>query len=341
MVKAKTYTYLLLLLLFVSCVPLKQFEELSNENDLLQENANKTEKENDALKVENRELSADLDRFKSKVGQLEEEASLLKQQKDRLQQKHDDLYQKYSDALEQFNNKQGNASNSKKLLAYLQELQEDLQGREDELAKAEQALIDKKKNLDKAREELLLADNKLNEQNKRLLELEELLNSKDEAMQALKSSISDALTGFSGEELQVHMKNGKVYVSLEEKLLFQSGRYEVNAQGVSALKKIAAVLEQSTDIDILVEGHTDNVPYTGKGELKDNWDLSVKRATTVVRIIIKNSSINPNRITAAGRSKYIPVIEGNEASALQKNRRTEIILAPQWDEVLKLIDDKE
>ncbi|MCT4591129.1 MAG: OmpA family protein [Carboxylicivirga sp.] len=325
-------------LLISACVPLKQFEELSEENNQLENKANELSKDNDALKVQNRELSADLDRFKSKVDQLQEDLKNLTQQKERLQQRYDDLNQNYSQALEGLKNKRGSSVDNKRLLEYLQKLQEDLQKREDELALAEQAINEKKRSLELAQQELDQAQAQLNEQNKRLVELEQMLKAKDEAMHALKKTISDALTGFSGDELQVHMKDGKVYVSLEEKLLFQSGKYEVNQQGKSALVKIATVLEQNPDIDILVEGHTDNVPYRGSGVLKDNWDLSVKRATTVVRILIDNSKIVPSRITAAGRSKYIPVVEGNTSAALQKNRRTEIILAPNWNEVLKLIN---
>ena len=325
-------------LLFSACIPLKQFEELKDENTQLEEKSDDLAKSNNALEVENRELSSDLERSENKVKQIQEDLKLLKQQKERLQQRYDDLNENYTEALEGLKNNRGNTADNKKLLAYLQKLQEDLQKREDELALAEQAINEKIRKLDDAQGELDAAQAMLNEQNKRLVELEQMLKSKDEAMHALKQSISDALTGFSGDELQVQMKNGKVYVSLEEKLLFQSGKYEVNQQGKSALIKIAKVLEQNTDIDILVEGHTDSVPYRGSGALKDNWDLSVKRATTVVRILIDNSKINPNRITAAGRSKYVPVVDDNTSVALQKNRRTEIILAPNWNEVLKLID---
>ncbi len=329
---------LLAVLLITACVPLKQFEELSNENQQLESDAARALKENDELKVEVNELTAQLERYKNKVELLAQDTARLSRQNQRLQHRYDDLNKNYAEVVKGFKASSSSDMDNKKLLAYLQQLQEDLQKREDELVAAEQALMKKQRSLDEAQMELTSAEAQLKQQNQRLIELEELLTKKDEAMRSLKQTISDALTGFSGDELQVHMKDGKVYVSLEEKLLFQSGRYEVNQQGVNALQKIANVLESNEDIDILVEGHTDNVPYNGRGELKDNWDLSVKRATSVVRILLYNSSISPRRITAAGRSKYIPIMEGNDAISLQKNRRTEIILTPRWQEVFELLD---
>jgi chemotaxis protein MotB len=328
----------LAVLLMTACIPLKQFEELSEENKQLEYDAAQAIKENDALKVDVNELKAQLERYINKVELLAQDTARLARQNKRLQHRYDDLNQNYAEVLNSLKKASGSDADNKNLLAYLQQLQEDLQRREDELVASEQALLTKQRNLEEAKAELASADAQLKLQNQRMIELEELLTRKDEAMRSLKQTISDALTGFSGDELQVHMKDGKVYVSLEEKLLFQSGRYEVNQQGVAALQKIAHVLQQNEDIDILVEGHTDNVPYNGRGELKDNWDLSVKRATSVVRILLDNSSISPRRITAGGRSKYIPVVDGNDASALQKNRRTEVILTPRWQEVFDLLD---
>ncbi|MBS2209890.1 OmpA family protein [Carboxylicivirga mesophila] len=325
-------------LLMLACVPLKQFEELTEENEQLEVSASQAAKENDALKVENRELAGQLERYTAKVASLSDDTLRLSRKNQRLQQRYDELYQNYTELLNKLKTNSGSNMDNKNLLAYLQKLQDDLQKREDELVASEQALLKKQQKLEQANAELSAAQLQLQEQNKRLIELEEMLTRKDDAMRSLKQTISDALTGFSGDELQVHMKDGKVYVSLEEKLLFQSGRYELNQQGAIALEKIARVLEQNEDIDILVEGHTDHVPYNGRGELKDNWDLSVKRATSVVRILLDDSEINPRRITAAGRSKYIPLIEGNDAAALQKNRRTEIILTPRWSEVFELLE---
>lgn len=324
--------------LLAACVPLKQYQSLETENESLKAAANKASGENSNLIVQNKELSAKLMRMSDKVLTLEEEAATLDKEHRRLQQRYQDMNERYSEALQSFKNISSSDVDNRRLLEHLQALQNDLQGREDELIAAEQALDAKKKSLELARAELSDAQATLDAQKKRLIELEQLLTQKDAAMQKLKNTISDALIGFTDDELQVHTKDGKLYVSLEEKLLFQSGRYEVNQQGVSALKKIAGVLERHPDIDILVEGHTDKVPYNGQGALKDNWDLSVKRATSVVRILLNNSRIDAGRIIAAGRSEYLPLMPGNDAVALQKNRRTEIILTPRWVEVFEILD---
>ncbi|TRX72501.1 OmpA family protein [Carboxylicivirga sp. M1479] len=329
---------ILILLLASACVPLKQFDEIKDENELLSDEAEEATQENDALKVQNRELESDLNRYKNKVELLARDTARLGRQNRRLQRRYDDLNANYADVLGGLKATSTKDVDNKKLLSFLQQLQEDLQKREDDLMNAEQALIDKKRNLREAQQELETAQNELSEKNQRLAELEALLNKKDDAMHALKSSISNALTGFSSDELQVYMKNGKVYVSLEEKLLFPSGRYDVNEEGQRALKKIGRVLENNNDINIVVEGHTDNIPYRGKAELQDNWDLSVKRATSVVRILISNSKLPPSRITAAGRGEHIPLVNGKDTASLQRNRRTEIILTPRWSEVLDLLD---
>jgi chemotaxis protein MotB len=156
---------------------------------------------------------------------------------------------------------------------------------------------------------------------------------------ALKQKVSAALMGFEGQGLTVTKKNGKIYVSLEEQLLFGSGSTTVDAKGVSALKKLAAVLEQNPDINITVEGHTDDVPVVPGSQLVDNWDLSVRRATSIIRILTENSSINPKRLTASGRGEYMPVNTAKSAEARQKNRRTEIILTPNLDDLFEILEN--
>ena len=146
------------------------------------------------------------------------------------------------------------------------------------------------------------------------------------------------LVGFNNEGLTVHEKNGKVYVSLDEKLFFKTGKWDVDPKGQQALRQFSQVLAQNPDINIMVEGHTDNVPMHGSGEVKDNWDLSVMRATAVTKILTQNDDIDPERIIAAGRSEYVPLADEDTPQARQMNRRTEIILTPKLDELLKLIE---
>ena len=141
-----------------------------------------------------------------------------------------------------------------------------------------------------------------------------------------------------GKGLTITQKNGKVYVSLEESLLFATGKWTIEPKGIEVLKKLAKVLEQSPDINVLVEGHTDDVPMKGIGDVKDNWDLSAVRATSVVKIITQNSTVDPKRLTAAGRGEFFPIDGAKTKEARAKNRRTEIILTPKLDELLKVLE---
>jgi Flagellar motor protein len=129
-----------------------------------------------------------------------------------------------------------------------------------------------------------------------------------------------------------------VYVSMDDKLLFASGSWTINEQGLKAIKQLAQVLENETDISVNIEGHTDNVPYRGSGQVKDNWDLSVMRATAVVKAILRNDKIAPSRLSASGRSEYFPIDNNNSAEARAKNRRTEIILTPKLDKLFQIIN---
>lgn len=178
----------------------------------------------------------------------------------------------------------------------------------------------------------------LEERSQRVAELEALLKAREEAIAAIRSQVSDALLGFEGKGLTISTRDGKVYVSMEDKLLFRSGSYDIGRDGERAVRDLAAVLAANEDINVMVEGHTDDVPYTPNAYLKDNLDLSAKRATTVVRLLLENDGISPERIVAAGRGESLPVAEGKSAEARAKNRRTEIILTPKYDELMKLME---
>lgn len=200
-----------------------------------------------------------------------------------------------------------------------------------------QEMADVLKKIQQSEESLQRKEDELRERNKKLMELQEAIDKNEKNVRELKSKVADALLGFEGKGLTVHQKNGKVYVSVDEKLLFKSGSYEIEKPGAEALSEISKVLAQNADINIMVEGHTDNVRYTGSGNLTDNWDLSVKRATTVARALLKDTNINPVRITAAGRGEYMPIADNDTKEGRQKNRRTEIILTPKLDELLEMI----
>lgn len=180
----------------------------------------------------------------------------------------------------------------------------------------------------------------LNERSRRVNELEAMLRSREEAINAIRHKVTDALTGFDGKGLSISIKNGNVYVSMDDKLLFRSGSFEIDPNGARAVHDLATVLAQNPDINVMVEGHTDDVPYRPNGQLRDNLDLSAKRATTVVRLLLENKGIAPSRIIAAGRGESLPVASGKTSEARAKNRRTEIILTPKLDELMQLMQEQ-
>ena len=165
-----------------------------------------------------------------------------------------------------------------------------------------------------------------------------MLANKDKAVQDLKNKISSALLNFKENDITVQVKNGKVYVSLAEQLLFGSGSIAVDAKGVTALQQLAKAIKDQKDINILVEGHTDNVPISKKSQyMEDNWDLSVMRATSITKILTK-AGLSPQQITASGRGEFVPLAANDSPQNKQKNRRTEIIITPDLDELFKILE---
>jgi len=316
---------LIITLILSSCVTTKEHEALmSRFNECSDENTNLKE-QNRELSIANTEQESELNKLRSEIKTLELSLDDLKRANSYVQGSYDQLKNTYDLMLKENQNKlSGKDEETRKILADLQAARESLFKQEDELKKLAEELATKRV--------------ALQEKEKRLSELEYILFKKDSIVNALKNTVSDALLGFVNEGLSVEIRNGKVYVSLDEKLLFASGKYDVSTKGVEALKKLAKVLEDDPEINILIEGHTDNVPYNGSGQIKDNWDLSVMRATAIVKIIINNSKIDPKRLMVAGRSKYIPVDKTDTPEARAKNRRTEIILTPKLDELFEILE---
>jgi chemotaxis protein MotB len=170
----------------------------------------------------------------------------------------------------------------------------------------------------------------------KLREVELTVKQRDSAMNFLKSGLEKSLLGFKESGLEVEVKNGKVYVKMSNQLLFKSGSASIDKMGKEALKNLADVLLVQEDISVLIEGHTDNVPINSP-KFTDNWDLSVLRSTEVARILTLENGIDPKRITASGRSEFIPVLEGDSPDIRAKNRRTEIILSPKLDELFSIV----
>jgi len=293
----------------------------------LKTNSNDCDQKLAEAKKELKEGGRTIDDLKKDTASLGRSYRITDAKFEKLNQINEQLLEKYNRLLE------GNINDTKKISSELQMTQEEYLKKQDELKKLSEQLNGQKKTLDDTTSEL-------KKREARVAELEAILKSKDDAANELRKKLSDALFNFEGKGLTITQKNGKVYVSMDESLLFASGSIAVEEKGIEALKKVAKVLEQSKDINVLIEGHTDDVAMSGKGEIKDNWDLSVLRATSIVKIISKNSSVDPKRLTAAGCGENFPIDPSKTPEARKKNRRTEIILTPKLDELFKVLETK-
>jgi chemotaxis protein MotB len=285
----------------------------------------------DALRAENSSLMSQLDenrtggekytlanlrkeitKLTAEKAHLEMERAGMKEAYARLKKSYDALEENSSGALTE------NLERNRKLLEQLEEKERALALEEARLSTIQRELADR---------------------SQRVEELESIIASKDAKMRALKDAISAALTNFEGNGLTVEQRDGKVYVSMENKLLFESGSWAVNSRGREAVVQLGSVLAQNPEIAVLIEGHTDNVPYGGNGNMKDNWDLSTKRATAIVNILTENNNILKDNLTAAGRGEYAPVTSNNTAEGKAKNRRIEVVLTPKLDEINRLLNE--
>ncbi|MDE0772613.1 MAG: OmpA family protein [Salibacteraceae bacterium] len=324
-----------------SCVPQKKYAEL-------QKNYEKSESERGYLSGAVKDHETERNELKAQVEKLTKDFDNLSREYDDTKQDHDVLkgrYQKLEVFKQQLlaNQEKSSAVNQKenqKLLKEMIRAQEDLQKKEDELNRKEAELNKVAAQLDGYKADLQKLEKDLDSRSKRINELEQMIADKDAAVRALKDKITNALLNFKDKGLTVTQKNGRIYVSMEAKLLFPSGSTVVNAEGKSALVQLSKVLEKQSDITILVEGHTDIDPMSGTGLIKDNWDLSVMRSTSVVRLMLNNSKIDASLLTAAGRGQFVPVDPAKTAAAKAKNRRIEIILTPNLDQLFKILDEE-
>jgi chemotaxis protein MotB len=311
-------------LMLAACVPIKKYRDLeANYNKCLEEQSIYKSK---AIDYENqvKELNIQLEQMRSDITALKSDTAAIGQQYRNLkvdyqksQETNQALEEKYAQAVTN-----GSVENAK-LVNELEATRVELQKKEDLLNQLEKELNARSRALD--------------EKEKRINELEQVIASKDEAVRLLKEKIASALRGFADKGITVVEKNGRIYVSMEAQLLFASGKTDVSKEGQVALVDLAKVLETQKDIDILVEGHTDVDPMNSSTSPKDNWELSVLRATSVVKIMLSNSKMDPTCITAGGRSEYIPLDPNDKA----KNRRIEIIITPDLTKLFELISSEE
>ncbi len=317
--KLNILTLILSTFLLTNCVSPKVYKDLEDKYaNLKRENKKLANDYEDLLKWRNetrneiKKLTAEYDEVVAQRDKLQSDYNAAKSSLDNLKASYNALEKNSSSEIAK------NVQKNKELLAQLE-------------AK-EQALATENERLKKLKQTLDARSN-------RVQELENVIAAKDAKMNQLKDAISKALTNFEGNGLTVEQRDGKVYVSMENKLLFSSGSWAVGAQGKKAVDQLASVLADNPDIAVLIEGHTDNVPYTGTGQVKGNWDLSTKRATAIVQILRNNKNINPENLTAAGRGEYAPIASNQTPEGKAKNRRIEVILTPKLDEITKLLNE--
>lgn len=330
----KVFVFALCAIALSSCVSQKKYNELATlcnfsrdslNTELMQCQSKLKEMTTLEEQLEKNVVSLRADSL-SKKRQIEN----LTSQNSELKQLNTNLTNKQSALIKQ------QAAESKKTLEELQMARERLQNREDELDSIQLNLEQERKNLDKIRKELGIKDNEILAKNKQIAEMEEILRKKDSATIALRNKIEKALIGFEGQGLNITHRDGKIYLVLDESLLFSVGKSDVAPKGQEVLKNLATVLAQNPDINIQIEGHTDNT-----GGTKINWELSTKRALAISQILLDNSSIDGKRITVSGRGQYCPVDESNTAEARAKNRRSEIILTPDLQELYDILNINE
>ena len=317
----KVITGLLILALSTSCVSKKIYTDLENKFADLKKERNALADENELLKsgksqadVDNGNLKSELEKLRAERDKLASDYSASSNNLKTLQESYSALEKNSNEALK------ANMDKNRELLVQLE-------------AK-EKALASEKARLEKISKDL-------KDRSDRVAELENLVAAKEASMKKLRETLSKSLKAFEGKGLIVHQKDGKVYVSMENKLLFESGSWTVGAEGKKAVDLVGKVLGDNPDISVLIEGHTDNDKITGTlaGGIENNWDLSTKRATAIVTILSANPKVKKENLTAAGRSEYNPLVPNESAEGKAKNRRIEIILTPKLDELSKALNE--
>jgi chemotaxis protein MotB len=307
--------------LTTSCVSKKIYQDLENKYAELKKEYNALSDENTTLKTDKNQLEADknklqteLDKVKAERDKLASDYAATKKNLDNLKASYAALEKDSNDALD------ANIKKNRELLAQLE-------------AK-EKALAAEQERLNKLKKDLEASSG-------RLAELEKMIADKDAAMKKLKETLSKSLKAFEGKGLTVTERDGKVYVSMENKLLFESGSWTVGTEGKKVVDLVGKVLADNPEISVLIEGHTDNDKITGTigGGVENNWDLSTKRATAIVNILSANAKVKKENLTAAGRGEYAPLMSNETAEGKAKNRRIEIILTPKLDEISKMLNE--
>lgn len=312
---------LLVLVLAMSCVPSRQYEEVKAQRDLLLAEQETLRAESKSALETAKDLEVKVESLERKVKTLKEDTAMMGTSTRKLRSQYDKLLSLNDQLLDKSDRaRSGTEAERRQLLIELDEVRTQLELKEDRLEKLDAELSKKEEDLKKREEEIQ--------------KLTDLINEKDQALTSLKEKIVKALAGYEDKGLSVEQRNGRIYVNMEAKLLFASGSTEVGKEGKAAVTELAKAIEDSPDLKILIEGHTDTDKVTSSTIPRDNWELSVLRATEVVKIMTANSKITPEMLIAAGRSEYIPVDPADKS----KNRRIEVVLTPNLDAVFELLE---
>jgi chemotaxis protein MotB len=318
----KSVLFFVLLALASACVSSKKFKALEAQQKICAEELEKFKQSNQDYEAKVKDLQATVEALKKETSTLKSDTTKLGTTVRTLSRELSKSMKELDELTKTFDKyKTTGAKEASALQKQLEQKNIELQKKSEELVSLEAELKTKQKLLE--------------EREQRVNELEELLKRQEDALKALKKKVTDALIGFENQGLKVEQKNGKIYVSMEAKLLFKSGSIVVEAEGKSALLQIGKALETESDLEIVVEGHTDTDKLSSAAIPRNNWELSVLRATSVVEILLANSKMNPTRIVAAGRSEFQPVDPADKA----KNRRIEIIISPDLDELFDIISN--
>lgn len=321
----------ILCFLFSSCVTQQVVLDLKNQNEKLEKHNQKLKIDINDLESTNKELDQELIQAKTKVSKLlaqveEEKKNIfkIKNQLSELKSAYDILAESKSNSIEK------KAKETKEILLEINKLQDELQKKEDKLYNLQSNLNIKQK-------ELINYKEKIDQREERINELESIIKKQDSSLFVLKENLVKSLIDFTGKGLDININKGRIYIMLEQDLLFNSGSWSVDTTGKIILRDLIEVLSIHEDINIIIEGHTDNRPYKGSGNIKDNWDLSVMRATSIVKILTFGDKINASRLTAAGRGEFNPITDNDSDLSRSKNRRIEIILYPSLDRIYDYI----
>lgn len=325
--KAKNYIIALMLGgMMTSCVTMEKYSALESRNDQLNKQHEIMKDELAAARSENKRLMDQLKQMRGAITQAELDIANLQQSLENTKKqyayakdKYDETVSKY---MKQLSGTNANLTSARRLL---DERSKELNDKESRMEILEKEYQERKERMDDL---ILKLENRDNE-------LKRAVGQRSKALSSITDKVAKAMVAFESKGLKIDIKDDKLYITLEDRLLFAKGSWEVSAEGLKALAKLSEVLEANPDVDVVVEGHTASLAYTGKNEVKDNWDLSVMRATSVVKVLLKNKNINPNHITASGKAGFDPKAAPSQDPNI--NSRTEIILTPKYVDILDVL----